>query len=181
MQQLEQQALAYLNKEPILHIDMIEAIHRGTGRIEDVSEHGVLIKAKEAPIYFLSSYDERTFIRLAQKAEKTDCLLVVHQQEYAEVLQKETKFVAEVYCRHAAYTKKEEIPLPETPFTIKPLTIDYLKQVAEHYSMGLGEEYVRERIEKETMVGAFWEGELAGFAGVHDEGSIGLVEVLPQF
>ena len=40
--------------------------------------------------------------------------------------------------------------------------------------------YVEKVIER-GMVGAFVDGVLAGFAGFHDEGSIGLLEVLPEY
>ena len=181
MEQATQQALSYLEKEPILHIDMIEAIRRGTGRIEEVSGQGVLIKIKDAPIHLISSTDEEELLCWAKKVEEDGFLLVLHQQDYAKTLQQKTKFVPEVICRHAAYTKKEEVCLPDGQFTIRPLTLAFLGQVAEHYSMGPGEGYLQERIEKGNMIGAFYQDTLAGFAGVHDEGSIGLVQVLPQF
>ena len=42
-------------------------------------------------------------------------------------------------------------------------------------------EYMRGRIAKGAMYGAFIDGQMAGFMGVHDEGSIGLLEVLPEY
>ncbi|NLB22325.1 MAG: GNAT family N-acetyltransferase, partial [Clostridium sp.] len=42
------------------------------------------------------------------------------------------------------------------------------------------DEYITDRI-KEGMLGAFVDEELAGFIGTHEDGSIGLLEVLPKF
>ena len=54
--------------------------------------------------------------------------------------------------------------------------------VCEHYSKSDigGLEHIRQAIGA-GMLGAFVDGTLAGFAGFHGEGSIGLLEVLPAY
>ena len=54
--------------------------------------------------------------------------------------------------------------------------------VCEHYSKSDigGLEHIRQAIGA-GMLGAFVDGTLAGFAGFHSEGSIGLLEVLPAY
>ena len=47
--------------------------------------------------------------------------------------------------------------------------------------MGEHLEYVRDRIEKGWMFGAFVDGKLAGFIGMHTEGGLGMLEVLPEY
>jgi GNAT superfamily N-acetyltransferase len=42
-------------------------------------------------------------------------------------------------------------------------------------------EYIHSRIEKREIYGAFINGKLAGFAGTHTDGSIGMLEVLPEY
>lgn len=64
---------------------------------------------------------------------------------------------------------------------VRPLNLDDLRFVLEHYdNPGAYEAHIRERIE-EGMIGGLVGGELAGFAGIHREGTMGLLEVLPAF
>ena len=43
------------------------------------------------------------------------------------------------------------------------------------------EGYVTERLRAGVMIGAFVDGRLAGFAGIHSEGSMGMLEVFEPF
>lgn len=58
-------------------------------------------------------------------------------------------------------------------------------EVAAHYektgSAGVDSAYLRERMEKGWIFGAFVEGTLAGFIGMHTEGSIGFLTVFPEY
>ena len=53
--------------------------------------------------------------------------------------------------------------------------------VTANYHMVDDADYIKDRIEKGWMYGAFIEGELAGFVGMHTEGGLGMLEVLPQY
>ena len=46
-----------------------------------------------------------------------------------------------------------------------------------HYSMTDDWAYMEERLQSGELFGAFVDGRLAGFAGVHAEGSLGMLEV----
>lgn len=73
-----------------------------------------------------------------------------------------------------------EIRLPEGA-SLRRLTLDDLDfVVANYHNPGAFESHIRGRI-AEGMFGAEVNGELAGFAGVHQEGAMGLLEVLPEF
>lgn len=64
---------------------------------------------------------------------------------------------------------------------IRQLTMEHFPIVSSVYRTVDDGDYVRDRIEKGAVYGAFSDGELAGFIGVHSEGSIGLLEVLPEY
>ncbi|MDD6306117.1 MAG: GNAT family N-acetyltransferase [Clostridiales bacterium] len=94
-------------------------------------------------------------------------------------------------CYQAVYTKKEKLPITglyrldgkkqDGVVKICPLNLEYLDIVTANYHTVDDTDYMKERIEKGWMFGAFIENELAGFAGMHTEGSIGMLEVLPQY
>lgn len=122
-------------------------------------------------------------------------LLVLHQDFMVEPAQELLKLDKLMTCHQAVYTKKEKLPITglyrldgekqEEQPQMRKLDIRYLDAVADNYDgMVPSEEtrnYLRERIEKGWMFGAFFEEELAGFVGMHTEGSIGMLTVLPQY
>lgn len=82
----------------------------------------------------------------------------------------------------AYYLKREppEVPL-RSGISLRPLTLADMDFVLENYhNPGAYESHIRGRI-AEGMVGGLVDGELAGFAGIHQEGAMGMLEVLPQF
>ena len=79
--------------------------------------------------------------------------------------------------RDAAPNGKEKKPAAE----IRRLTLDELAFVRSVYRTVDDEDYIRDRIEKGWMYGAFVDGVPAGFAGMHTEGGLGLLEVLPEY
>lgn len=73
-----------------------------------------------------------------------------------------------------------EICLPEG-VTLRPLTQEDTEfVVANYHNPGAYESHIRARI-REGMIGAEVNGQLAGFIGVHQEGCMGLLEILPEY
>lgn len=122
-------------------------------------------------------------------------LLVLHQDFMIESALELLNLNTIIGCHQAVYTKKEKLPITglyrldgqqeEGQPRMRKLDIRYLDVVAKHYDgMDATEEtraYLRERIEKGWMFGAFFGEELAGFVGMHTEGSIGMLTVLPEY
>ncbi|MGN0141390.1 MAG: GNAT family N-acetyltransferase [Roseburia sp.] len=69
----------------------------------------------------------------------------------------------------------------ENGITIRQLTLENWELVCENYETMDDPQYVKERIEKGKMYGAFLEEELVAFAGIHAEGSIGMLQVLSPY
>lgn len=77
-------------------------------------------------------------------------------------------------CVQACYTRRE--PLPVRHRDIRVLGEEWLGELQKRYSLA-GERYLRERLAKGEVFGAFLEGRLAGFIGLHEEGSMGMLWV----
>jgi tRNA (guanine37-N1)-methyltransferase len=90
-------------------------------------------------------------------------------------------FESAMDCCHAIYLSNRPIPytLPDGA-EIRLLDSNHLDFVHEHYRTVDDADYILERIEA-GMFGAFVRGEPAGFIGTHDERSMGLLEVLPEY
>lgn len=65
---------------------------------------------------------------------------------------------------------------------IRPLELCHAELAAQHYKLfPNAEPYITERIEAGRMWGVFEDGALAGFIGTHSEGSMGMLEVFPEY
>lgn len=108
-------------------------------------------------------------------------ILKAHENWYLPELMEKSGFtrVHEVY--NGIYPESRELwgSLPPG-VEIRPLTMAQFPVVRQVYTTVNDDDYIRERIE-EGMIGAWYQGELAGFMGTHEDGTMGLLEVLPQF
>lgn len=65
---------------------------------------------------------------------------------------------------------------------VRPITEEYLPLCAAHYHPEDDEAaYLRSRMEAGQLWGLFEGGQLAAFIGMHHEGSMGILEVLPEY
>ena len=83
-------------------------------------------------------------------------------------------------CTQAAYLGRNPFPLPPG-LDIRRLGEEYFPAVVEHYHAFSDPDYIRRRLAAGVMHGAFLNGELAGFIGMHAEGSVGMLEVFPPY
>lgn len=88
-------------------------------------------------------------------------------------------FIEHLICAYL----EPHAPHVKSPLCVRPLTPDYAQTVLSHYShpeFFTLEEIVR-RLAAGTVDGGFLGDELVGFIGLHDEGSMGMLEVFPQY
>lgn len=94
-------------------------------------------------------------------------------------MEKRYRITEKLMCKRAAYNRKNPLPLPKE-IEIRQLDISYAKEILSHYHLGT-EEYMKERLSSGCMFGAFVEGKMAGFMGMHTEGSLGMLEVYEEY
>lgn len=172
----EEAALAWLNRDPLRHTDMTEAIRRGLGFVAAADEKGVLLSVDEGYCGMLSCADAETALRLL--AGRNFPLLAIHQQEQETALCARLGMETWMRCRQAVY-EGEQPPAFESA-EIRLLTEEHLDFLLANYRQE-DSEYLAWLLERRALFGLFREGELAGFIGKHAEGSMGLLEVLPAF
>lgn len=173
---MRETALRYLNRNYLLHVDMIEGICRELYDIIYAGEDGVLLALKGDSGALLSCNSAQTALRLLEKESYE--LIGIHQPEYSSIICRERGYTPWMTCWQAAYTKKEK--LPEVPCDIHLLDSRYLNYICQMYTSE-SPEYIKERLEAGVVYGIFEGGKLAGFIGQHAEGAIGLLQVLPEY
>ncbi|MCM1282035.1 MAG: tRNA (guanosine(37)-N1)-methyltransferase TrmD [Muribaculaceae bacterium] len=188
---------ACLLSDKLHHMDMIELIRRGRAKLVARQGKEILLEDKESHIFFHTCLEEprshgrdsALLPRLQELCGHDANVIVLHQPESVPALA-QMGYCADMECLTCVYTKKEQLPITglyradgqpsANGIEIFALTLEEFPLVEQCCTVGKPE-YLRKRIEKGMMYGARMQGELAGFIGVHGEGSMGMLYVLPRF
>jgi len=174
---LEIKAIEYLIKDEIANIDILEAIRRGVADIIYAGADGVIIYEQISRACMASMCNFEKFKRLVN-IDNYD-FFALHQKNLVDWVKNTKKFSDYFEAYQAAYMKKEKI---DNSFDgIKKLSRKYLDCVSRSYNAMEDREYIEELIDRGHMWGIFDGEKLAGFIGIHSEGSIGLLEIFPEF
>ena len=173
----KQIALEYLNQNKLLNADMIDSINHNEADILYAQEKGVMVYNISSGAYVISAdegADIDSMLSLCKK--ETDCFMI-HQDFYYPLIKDKFGLEKKMECYQAVYTR----PLPPNnpyDFEIKALTLDYVNFVVRSYTHPANVDYITDRIMNNFMYGAFLGDEVMGFIGVHDEGAMGMLEVM---
>ena len=189
--------IVYHDADEILLRDMISGIYFHTRmaevpRIEEPSNVQARDLGEDAnrPDE-LQNWDtaEWKLLQEISKDERIECI-AIHQREMLPFMEKYFHLKTDMECLQGAYTRREKLPVRglygpdgrgENGFSIRTLTEEFIPFVAEHYSEIGSPEYVTERILHGAVYGAFYEEKIVGFIADHEEGSIGMLYVLPEY
>jgi len=174
-------ARVFLAENTLLHINMLEILRRGSGDILYAGPDGVLLRDRQSEAYFMASAGAESDGRLLDLLPGDTGLFVGHHLRYKGEAARRFRLREEQICYQAAWMRPELPAAPEISGTLCLLDRSHAAYVYEHYSHPFGGVAYVEKVIERGMVGAFVDGVLAGFAGFHDEGSIGLLEVLPEY
>ena len=167
-----------LMQNRLLNIDMLEAIRRGRATLVYADADAVLLKLDVGWLHQLYAATPETARRaIRDVCQMEDC--VARPVCAREAVEEKFGLTHANECYQTAYLSS--VPLFEPAgFDIRTLTAADLPVVHAHYHMG-GPGYLEERVASGAMIGCYIDGALAGFAGEHDEGSCGMLEVLPAY
>ena len=179
---LNETALACLNRNRLLYLNMLEVLRRGSAELLWAGEGGVLLYDRGSGAYMLTARDRATLDGMLPLLPADCDLLVGHDLWYRDELAGRFGLWKEELCVQAAWMAPEPPEAPAFGGELRLLGEEWAPYVCEHYSKSDigGLEHIRQAIGA-GMLGAFVDGTLAGFAGFHGEGSIGLLEVLPAY
>lgn len=175
-------AVFYLSKDRLSHMDMLEVIRRGQTDIIRAEESGVLLYDRPSGAWMISASDVDMGERLLSEIprEEKELLFAVHQDFLRDSVARRFHRNLVNECVQAVYTRKRP-PACGASFRIRPLLPQDVDAVYENYHAVHSREYLLERIRAGEMFGIDEDGGLAAFAGMHDEGSMGMLEVLPDY
>lgn len=160
------------------HIDMIEAIRIKQAEILYAEQDGVMIYETDSQTCMIAAENFEPCRQIL--SQNTYHQFAVHQKELAEEIQAQYHFATSVLTNQAAWMQKNAPEFDDSG--IIALKNEHAKEVCSFYgTMEDSGDYVRELISRGQLWGIFEGDRMAGFAGEHLEGSMGLLEILPEY
>ncbi|MGM9618691.1 MAG: GNAT family N-acetyltransferase [Oscillospiraceae bacterium] len=176
---LAQQALDWLMRDELFYLDLIAPIQRGRAEILAATEEGVLLREAESGGCFLAAEDPAAGRKLLERVEDCD-FLGIHQEALCPEAQARLGFETRVRFRHVALFGEEKLePLPPG-LSVREAEERDLPLIEANYDLETPEMLRRLAWEGDLLV-AEAEGRVVGFMGLHPEGSLGLLCVLPEY
>ena len=177
-----------LNRDPVLYLDLTETVRRGEGRLLAATPRGALAafhsyeKDGQDLGFTMFADDLPTAKRLLAMLPSQPGFLTVHEDFYLDELEKRFGFSGLRPCWQMGYLRTMTPFAPDCGARVRQLELSHLPTVVEHYAEnGVDDGYLSGLIEQGELYGAFDGGTLMAFIGRHAEGSMGLLEVLPQY
>ena len=170
-----------LERDPILYLDLTEPLLRGEGHVLAARPAGALIALDHCDKGFCLLASDRTAAEeLCSLLPPDPQLVFVHEEFTLPLLARRFGLSSSPAFYQAAYLKKEPLPLPEADVQVRPLGLDVLPLLLANYKYG-DEAYLRQLLARSALFGAFEGDTLLAFIGIHAEGTIGLLDVLPPY
>ena len=176
----EQAAIRFLRQDYMWHVDMLEALKRGRGQVVYFEGNTVLIQRNEGPGFYLLTSDGPQAALAAFAGLPTPKDVVARGPGVAEAVAERFRLSRSAYCCNVAYLKKERLTWDCPGLVIRPYREEELPAFLAHYDIE-DEAEAREHIRKGELFAAEFEGKLAGFMGLHADGSMGLLEIFPEY
>lgn len=175
---------AVFHRDPVLYLDMTEPVRRGTGRVLFATPEGALVAVPNGDgggaIYTLFAQNEAMADHLCRLIPDKPEFVTTHEALSFPALRRRFGYQSMTSCWQVGHLASVPLPLPHSPFQVRPLTPAQLPLVETHYHLA-SPGYLAQRVACGAMYGAFDGEALAGFIGLHAEGTVGLLEVLPQY
>lgn len=185
MTELDKKAVEILNDcDSRFYIDLIDPLRVGFGDAVLAYEDGVLTNVRRNWMFMAQS--EKRAVEfcefLKHNFNKVDCV-VVHDAPFVDVGCDILNLKPGVPCYVGARFSKEKFNI-QTDIEIKKLTHDFDNLVWNTYGFFKGQPWGLKASKHSIdagMYGGFKNGDCVGFIGTHSEGTMGMLEILPQY
>lgn len=158
---------------------MIFPIRRKTVEILYAEDDGVLLRELVSGAYMCSARDAEKDKDLLRPLGKRG-LFCLHRKDTADRLAETYAFASRLECFQAVYTSGRRFA-ENSVLDIRQLDVGHLDTIYAYYHDYVEYEYLRRRLASGAIYGGFLGETLCGFIGTHEEGSIGILEVLDEY
>ena len=173
-------AIRFLEQEYLWHIDMLEALRRGRGQVLYHEGRTVLVKRNDEPESYLLTSEGPDGADAAFDGLPAPWCLMARGPGVSERMEERFGLERQLICYNVAYLKTERPSWDCPGLAIRPFRLEELPAFRAHYTRE-DEDQAREHIQRGELFAAEYEGQLAGFMGLHADGSMGLLQVFPEY
>lgn len=152
--------------------DLKTAFQRGAEILDQEGDNTLLYLRKDN-IYF-AELTHISFFERFQKQIDPQGVVAFHGETGVEAWKQLTGRVPDLICHQAVYAGND---LPEADAQIEVLMVSDIPEILHHYEHISDHDYFSDLLKQEELWGIRGERGLKGFAGVHAEGSIGMIHV----
>ena len=165
--------------DPLLTANIENSVRRGSAEILEETETGIFIYDRQGEVYVLYAPTETGKLWLRKHEERDYHLIVLYDDALIAFAVEQFGFGAGEKCKQVVWTAKEP-PCCTNMLRTRTATEDDIPLCMSIYRNS-SEEDVREAVLAGDVVLGYEGEELAGMIGLHTEGSMGMLEVLPAF
>ncbi len=164
------------------YIEMYVLYKSGNVEILYEERDGVLLYHQKDDMYYASAKTQAAVIDIMKLVPQDSRGLCACDDIFLETLQKQNAYGTMFLSYNMVYEKTEMVTIANETLEIKSLTLDEESIVKESYSNPIYDQdgYIASCI-KNGMLGAYQDGQLVGYIGLHNSGAIGLLEVFDGF
>ncbi len=176
--QEKQKIIQQLSNKKRDNIHLIELLKRGNGDIIYAKDNNYLIYDNGSGAHMITIQHPQNQLGVLKEMFSLipkESKLFVTSQEFINAPLMESFSVNTIRpCYQASYTKRESLPVQHKD--IRLLDEKHLDYVMTNYSTE-NPDYIKNRMDKRTLYGAFEGEKIIGFIGMHNDGSIGILFV----
>ena len=170
----------FLEQDRLLHIDMLDALRDKSTTVLYSEEDGVLF-CRDGWLYEITASSAEATKKIAALIERKKDI-VAHQFKFIPAIFEVLGEMEMLPYMQTSYNKTEPVKIPETErISYRRLTMEDLDFVCKTYRYGENDSQYLGKCISHGMIGAFDGKRCVGFIGEHSEGSMGLLEVIPEY
>ena len=171
-----------IQNNKVLYVDMLESLRQEDAEIIYDSKTALLLQLKSWSLYLLAATDLEEGRKLLSGLipdEKGETVLVLRGKDLQSIAE-EMGFRSSDPCFQTLYEKNEPLPVNSELVIRHPDKEEY-EMICHTYTLPIGEEEILACIDQPEFAAGYIDGKLAGFIGLHSEGSIGMLHVMDEF
>ena len=187
----EKLALAFCERDRLLFVDISECVLRGAAEILYAESgagelDGVLLFERSSGIYAFAAAGEAGAHRALDGLDEADlasksCWIVAHGDACRKAAYDRLHIVRETACFQVAYLQKTPLPLRGDLVFSYPDRAQ-IERIKQDYKLESPENIERLCADKKLWAACLKDtGEFVGFIGEHPEGSMGLLQIFPEY
>lgn len=168
-----------LMREPLLSANIRNSLLRGTGEVLEDSEEGIFVYEPLGHVYFLMAETETGKRWLMAHEDREYDLIVLYDDALIAFAGERYGMEYDEKCKQVVWTRPEP-PVRDRQLTLRPAAEADFELCRSIYH-GSSDADLHGSLSAGTVLLGFWGDTLIGMVGMHTEGSMGMLEVLPAY